>query len=393
MSEATGMAKAKEVYANRGMRARELREQGKKVAGYFCCYPPVEMMTALDMVPFRIFGDANESIEKSDTYMEDIACPFVRSSFDLLLKGKMEFLDLFVDVHSCDNCEKIYDIWRTTYKFPHTHFIEVPHSFHDSSRRFFKFELQRFQGCLEEIAGRAISRDELIGAIKLHNEQRSLLRSLYEFKKNDPPAISAAETVQVLVAVMSLPVQEGNELLRQVINEVKKRPMERPAVKRPRFLVWGGPVNNIELMELLEQCGVDVAIDDLCTGTKFFLEDVPMTGGDPLDGLTWRYFDGITCPRTFYDRDGSYKEQAEKRFGYIKKLAREFKADAAFLGVITYCDIMEYEAPEVRDYLEELGLPALQIEYDYSVRAFGALKTRIEAFVEVLRTGSAGKQR
>ncbi|RMD57973.1 MAG: 2-hydroxyacyl-CoA dehydratase, partial [Nitrospirae bacterium] len=36
---------------------------------------------------------------------------------------------------------------------------------------------------------------------------------------------------------------------------------------------------------------------------------------------------------------------------------------------------------------EELGLPFLKIETDYSLEDMGQLRTRIEAFIEMLREG------
>ena len=45
-----GLAKAKNVYEYRSKRARELKEEGKKVFGYFCCYPPLEIMSGLGSV-------------------------------------------------------------------------------------------------------------------------------------------------------------------------------------------------------------------------------------------------------------------------------------------------------------------------------------------------------
>ena len=49
----SGLARVDELYKDRTKRAKELHDKGKKIIGYMCCFPPVEMFTALDMVPFR----------------------------------------------------------------------------------------------------------------------------------------------------------------------------------------------------------------------------------------------------------------------------------------------------------------------------------------------------
>jgi len=96
-----GLAKAREVYQDRPRRVLELRTEGKKIVGYLCIYPVLEMMTALDIVPYRIFGDMREPITKADTYLPTVVCPFLRSCLDLGLKGSYDFLDGIITSHIC----------------------------------------------------------------------------------------------------------------------------------------------------------------------------------------------------------------------------------------------------------------------------------------------------
>ena len=77
-----GLAKAKDIYEHRSKRARELKAEGQKVLGYFCCYPPLEIMTALDFLPVRILGDMDEPITIADGYLPTVMCIFYRSCFD-----------------------------------------------------------------------------------------------------------------------------------------------------------------------------------------------------------------------------------------------------------------------------------------------------------------------
>ena len=71
---AKGLERARELYANRGLRAKELREKGNKVVGYICCFPPVELITAAGLVPYRITG-SQEPITEADAYLETLMCP------------------------------------------------------------------------------------------------------------------------------------------------------------------------------------------------------------------------------------------------------------------------------------------------------------------------------
>jgi benzoyl-CoA reductase/2-hydroxyglutaryl-CoA dehydratase subunit BcrC/BadD/HgdB len=43
-----------------------------------------------------------------------------------------------------------------------------------------------------------------------------------------------------------------------------------------------------------------------------------------------------------------------------------------------------FDAPYLRDQLKAVGLPVLYLEWEHSMSGFASLKTRIEAFVEMI---------
>ena len=49
-----------------------------------------------------------------------------------------------------------------------------------------------------------------------------------------------------------------------------------------------------------------------------------------------------------------------------------------------YCDIHGYEVPGLRDYFNNIGLPNVYLEHDYSEAALAQLRTRVQAFLEML---------
>jgi len=390
LAEEKGLARASAVYHNRRRRAEELKAAGKKIIGYLCAYPPLEMMTALDIVPFRLLGDINEPISKADSCLPSVVCPFIRSTLDLGLKQRYEFLDGVVMAHSCDVAEKTAHIWNIYLKPDYFHFIDTPHTAGPSAVAQHRGLLAAFGKTLEELAGKKLTKQGLEKAIKLHNRQRSLVRQLYSFRKPDPPLISGVETLQVMVALMSLPVTEGNELLQEVITEVSQR-QDGPPQKKARLLVWGSILDNTSLIEMMEGLDASMVMDDTCVGSRFFWPDVALTE-DPLDGLARRYLVDVKCPRTFRQtHDGGktkdYQADLEARFGYLKEYARDWNVQGVVLQSLRYCDIHGYEVPQVKDYLKGLGLPSIYIEHDYQQTAMAPLKTRIQAFLEIIDQG------
>ncbi len=377
----TAIGQLRELYTERGKRARQLHDSGKKVIGYFCCFVPDEIITALDMVPYRIQGSQSAPIDQADAYIEPMACPFARSCFNLALKGEYNFLDGFVAPHSCDTVERMYHIWRHYKPAPFTHFINVPHMMGPSSDEFYRQELRLFIKGLEKWSERKLDTVKLRESIRLYNQRRKVLRELYELRRSDPPLVSGTEVTQALVAGMGLPAAEHVELVEKFIAEAKGRSKPK-AQKLPRIFLWGNEIDDTAFIKLIEESGAYVVMDDLCTGSRFFWDDVPETE-DPLDGLVSRYLH-IHCPRSNIPKAETRRSDLENRYGYIGRFVKEWNANGVIFYIVRYCDTCELEGPDLREYLNEMRLPVLMIEDDYSTSTIGQLRTRVQAFLEMI---------
>lgn len=379
-----GLSRVEEIYGGRGAYARRLKEQGKKIFGYFCCYPPVELLTAIDIVPVRILGDMEEPITLADNYLPPVMCIFCRSAFDIGLKNRYDYFDGFVGAHACDGVERTSYIWSNYIKTPCNFHFDIPHTTHQSAVEFFRDQMEYFQQDLEKFMGHKIDPDALKSAIFAHNQQRALVRELYNLRKPDPPLVSGAEMLKILVAIMSMPVEEGNRMLGEVIEQVKGR--DNVLEKKSRLMIWGSLIDNAVFTELIESSGLNIVIEDTAIGTRPFWHDIEETQ-DPLMGLAEHYLKEVLCPRTFRDSGKNYAEDSELRFGYLKEFAKYWKVDGVFANIIRNCDVHGYEVPVVKDYLEELGLPVLVIEQDYSTASLESLRTRFQAFAENIAVG------
>ena len=350
--------------------------------GYLCAFTPVEIITAADFIPFRIKGDVNEPITKADAEMETIVCPLVRSCFDSSLKGNYEFLDGIVIPHACDSISRTYDVWKYTLNLPYSHFINMPHATDKPSLDFYKAELNTFRRSLSKFAGREISDQNLKEAIKLYNQNRAKVRELYELRKASPPLISGAEVTKLLVAAVSIPVAEATQLIDSVVKDVKQRGGVL-AAKSARLMVVGAQVDDIAFIDLIEDSGAWVVADDLCPGAREFFADVTATR-DPIDGIAERYLRKIKCGRTYREMKGNYEEYLEDRFGHMSRMIKDFDVDGVVLYIYKYCDPYGFDVPAMKSYIESKGVPVLYLEDEYSMSTIGRLRTRIQAFLELI---------
>jgi len=381
-----GISKARQVYSNRSLRARELKAEGKRIIGYPCVYVPIEMLTALDLMPYRTCGDIKEPVTEADRALPGSFCPIMRNCLDCALKGKDDFLDGVVTIHSSDPQEKTARVWQSYTDYSYFHFIDMPVTVRPEAVEYFRGQLNDLKKTLEAFSGKTLTAGRLEEAIESHNRQRSLVRHLYELTKPSPPLISGTELIQVVKALMSLPVVEGNDLLTEVISEVKNR-TGGPARKDARLLTWGSTLDNIEVMQVFED-NANVVMDESCGGIRAYRAEV-QSSIDPLEGLASYYLKEITCARTFRQaKPGEpikdYAGDLQSRFGYLKNIVREWQVGGAIMLLVRYCDPFAFEMPSLKDYLDSLDVPSTYIEYDYTIGALAPLRTRVEAFIETI---------
>jgi benzoyl-CoA reductase subunit C len=381
-----GLGKAREVYLNRSQRARELKAAGKKIIGYPCAYVPLEMLTGLDIVPYQTCGDMREPVTEADRALPHSFCPVMRNYLDCALKGKNDFLDGMVTAHSCDPQEKTARVWESYTRYQYFHFIDIPITIRAESLEYLRSQLNDLRKTLEAFTGKELSKDRLEAAIKSHNQQRVLVRELYELTKPSPPLISGTETVQVLKALASLPVSEGNALLTEAISEAKNR-SDGPAKQSARLLIWSSTLDDTDIMQVFE-AKANIVMNESCGGVRAYRGEVKLTA-DPLEGLADYYLNEITCARTFRqaapgETRKDYIRDLQSRFGYLKGIVKDWKINGAIMLLVRYCDPFAFEMPSLKDYLDSIGIPSTYIEYDYTAGALAPMRTRVEAFLETI---------
>jgi benzoyl-CoA reductase subunit C len=370
-------------YQDYGLRAKELKNEGKQFIGYVCSFVPLEIISASGYIPFRVRGDVHEPITKGDTLLETIVCPYYRSIFDLSVKGKYDFLSGLVIPHGCDSMVRSFSTWSYSLPYAYFHFVNIPTVCVESSFEFFKAEINTFRKSLEKFTGKAIMDVDLEEAIRIHNESRDKVRALYEFRKADPPLVSGTELTRVLTVGSSLPIAEANRLFDQVLSEIGRR-RESPLKKGPRIFIDGACLDNIELIRLVEEVGGNVVADTICNGAR---DHFPKTdlGGDPIDALSRRYLERINCPKTYREnKAGTFEGDIASRFGDIGAYTAEFKVEGAILYVYKYCDPFGFEVPARKAYYQSINVPLLCLEDVYSAGTMGQLRTRIQAFLEMI---------
>ena len=351
--------------------AKSWKTKGKRVIGWSCTYTPEELIHAVNGLPVMVFGDV-EITKLADVYLPINACSFPRSCFNSALKGDYNYLDGFVASSSCDNRDKIFDMWRYHVKIPYIRFINTPHTRTEGAHKVFYEEILRFKASLEKAFGKTISHAALKNAIHVYNENRLLLKKVYDLRRKEPPLISGVEALEIVLSSMVTSKEEHNKLLSRLLAEVSNR-ADLP-VGGVRLLVSGSVMDNSELLKIVEAVGGSVVADDWCMGSRYFW-DLVDSDSDPLRAIAKRYLDKIPS---------SFMFEREERFGHTVEMAKQFDVEGAIIFVLKFCDTHMFDAPQLVEELKAMGLPVLYLEWEHSLSGLAQLKTRIEAFIEMV---------
>ncbi len=353
----------------------EAKARGQKIIGWLCTYVPEEVILAAGALPLRITGYSHEDeLVDGTAYLYINNCSFSRSCLQLGVKGEYDFLDGVVGGSTCDGARRLFDLWRHYLKPEFYQVLTVPRKSGERAQQLYYSQVLEFKNHLEEYMGVKISDEALAKAAELMNESRELLRELYELRKLEEPLISGQETLEVLLGIFRMPKQEFNLYLKEMIRDLKKS--GRGYKAKARLMLIGSVMTNPEFIKSIEELGVIVVTDELCTSTRYWYDPVVLEPGrSPLESIARRYLNNFPCARMYPSTD---------RFDRIMKLAREGRVDGIISQTIRYCVPYAHDIPLLADRLKKEDLPLLTLDVEYGTSGSGQIRTRVQAFLEMV---------
>ena len=173
-----------------------------------------------------------------------------------------------------------------------------------------------------------------------------------------------------------------NRELEDYIRSIKKigpddgRPLEAGGNNNPNIMIIGNFITEEKLWDMFSSLGLKLASEDLCVSNRYFQGLVSARESQDLMGaIAARYLYKPGCMRM--------ADLGEK----LKSLENNIK-DNKINGVIfislKFCDTVLYSFPLIKQKLGELNIPTLYLEIEYGNFSEGQVKTRVEAFLEML---------
>ncbi|MBI2352200.1 MAG: 2-hydroxyacyl-CoA dehydratase [Deltaproteobacteria bacterium] len=349
---------------------------GSKVIGCYPVYTPVEIIHAAGMLPVGIIGGGNRlEIAHADSRFQSFVCSIVKSTLELGLTGKLQFLDGIVFHSICDPARNLGSVFKRNFPQLLVEYIHFPQNMASPHTvNYLAAEYQKLKTSYEQLAGKPITDENLRKSIRLYNEQRKLIRELYRIRRETPQNLSTLETYILTRIGTFIPPEEHIAGLKQALAAAGQRD-ERPK-DRIKVVLEGSFCEQppLELIEGLEAAGCYILDDDFLLGWRFFEQDIP-SEGDPIQNLARAYIN-----QSVYS--GVKHDTRERKSKHLIDKVKETGASAVVILAAKFCEPALFDYALYRRALEKEGIPHLYLEFEEKMWIFDKARTEVETFVE-----------
>ena len=233
---------------------------------------------------------------------------------------------------------------------------------------------ERVRGEVEALAG-PIADDALRDSIRLYDEHRAMMRRLYAARRAQPGCLTGAQVGAVVTSSFLMGKAEHLALLTALVEALEGGEASAEETK-PKVFVVGSVCQDSGFIAAIEAAGCIVVDDDLCMGARSFTFS-DSGDADPLDALVNIYMTRPACPA--FHRPGFDPGK------HILEQVKQAGADGVVFLLTKFCDPWGFEFVPMNHALEEAGVPTVTLEVEQNLPVPAQLRTRTEAFVELLQ--------
>ncbi|MDR1395274.1 MAG: 2-hydroxyacyl-CoA dehydratase family protein [Deltaproteobacteria bacterium] len=353
---------------------------GRPVAAVMCLQAPLELFHALGIHPFKIYGGTQTSQRLSAPQLPAIMCPMLRAllgELQLDSSGRKDGYLAWVAPTTCDWVVKMEDMMEVCglAERPPFHRLELPHlkDRPESQERWLE-EVYALKGfLLGAVKQKKLKPKVLAQSMRLYQKCWHVFSALIDLKREG--RLPEIWFMVVTNAFFYDDVERWTAACEKLLPVFRKQEK-----KKADIFLAGSPIffPNLKMLHLLEEAGLSVAMDDMCSSERLFpgavnFDDLSEHG--LLKALAQRYHQGCLCP-TFSDND--------RRINNIIAPAHRDLYRGVVFHVLKGCHPFDLESLTLETRLKASGLKFIKLETDYTSEDGQTLLTRLEAYRSTL---------
>ena len=368
---------------NRPAQLEKAKKKGVKIVGYFPGnYVPEEIIYASGAVPLCLIHGANpHPADVGLSLAPHLICPFSRSQLgERLLKENPYYrmMDMLVAPITCQHLKKVAEIWEYNHEVKMFK-LGIPQQYtNDFELEYYTERLKVLRDRLQAFTGVDITDEKLGEAIDLYNKMRGFLREISFMRRDSNDLITSLEFVKLNHASFYADPVFMVDYLESLCNELKGKKVDSK-IKKPGILLIGPNIGygDYRVLELVEAAGGEIVIEEICEGIRYYWHDIE-NSGNPFQSLTKGYLsERVPC--------AFMRNSARKRLDFVLKLIDDFNVSGVIWYELLYCETYDVESYYFAEEIGKRDIPMLILESGYSTADTGQMKTRIDAFIEIVK--------
>lgn len=373
---------AQDIHGSRAKELAALKEKGHKVFATFCVYVPDEIIAATGSASLGLCAGAQYSIPAGEKVLPRNICPLIKSVMGFIIDRicpYFEVADWVVGETTCDGKKKAWEIMNN---YIPTYVMELPQKKTAGDTAFWVQEVKDFAAFVERETKVELTPENLAAGIKKINSKRAALQRLSALRQASPAPIHGLDALLINQLAFFDDPERFAKQVSLLCDELEERVARQAGVSpaaTPRLLLTGTPepLPFWKIHDLIEKAGAVVVGEETCTGERYFkhLTEPAEDVAEMLANIAKRSIK--TNCACFTPNQGRIED--------IMGMKHQLKADGVIDLTLQFCQPYGIESYTVGKELEKQGIPYLKLETDFSREDQGQLKTRIDAFLEMLR--------
>ncbi|MBE0432527.1 2-hydroxyacyl-CoA dehydratase [candidate division WOR-3 bacterium] len=323
-----------------------------QLIGYTCSYIPVELLALTGFRPYRLLHGDVDSSKRGEKFVRVDACPMVKSNLDHIFRNQNDFAAL-VGSTGCDMSRRMLDVAAENTRIP----VLVFNNPRTDNRTIFHDEIDWLTQRLERLSRRQFNPASIQNEVTKWESMRVELRTIDERRAANPSQVSTASFHEVMTAYCQGAFDRDVSICRE-------------RADRPRVYLLGSAITyeSNAILRLIEDhlrivgdfnCGLSRALD-------IRIQEPTLAG----------------IEETYYGQPPCVFKRPDRRFiDHVRDETRRLNCTGVVAWTLDYCDAYEFELRKIE---RTIDLPVLRIRSDFSLQGSSQLRTRIEAFVEML---------
>jgi benzoyl-CoA reductase/2-hydroxyglutaryl-CoA dehydratase subunit BcrC/BadD/HgdB len=323
-----------------------------QLIGYTCSYVPIELLSATGLRPYRLLhGDINLSKE-GDKLVRIDACPMIKSNLAYIIQNERKFAAL-IGTTGCDMSRRMFDAASEHTNIP-VYILNNPRT---DNPKIYHDEIDWLVNQLEKLSNKKFTEELIKNEINKWEGTRKELRIIDEMRASCPSLVSTTNFHNVMVSY-----HQGSS---DKAVTFCQSPSEKPRIYLLGSAITYEANHALQLIEKKLRIVGDFNCG-LSRPTHIKIAERSITG------IKNAYYNQPPC---------LHKRPHKKYYDFIAQEVARLNCIGIIAWTLDYCDVHEFELQKIE---KEFNLPVLRIRSDFSYQGNSQLRTRIEAFTEML---------